>query len=199
MKVGILALQGAFAAHAEVLNSLGAAPLEIRQPAQLDDVDALVLPGGESTTVSKLAEANGFLEPLRDFLASGRPTLGTCAGAILLASEIQDGRPDQHCLGAVDMVVRRNAFGTQRESFETDLLVEDLVEDPPGVMRPGELHAVFIRAPQIVSVGSGVEVLASLDGSPTLVRSQSVLVSTFHPELSGDSRLHEMFLNQSQR
>jgi 5'-phosphate synthase pdxT subunit len=190
VKVGVLALQGAFAAHAEVLASLGAAPVEIRQPSQLEDVDALVLPGGESTTMSKLAEGNGFLQPLRDFVGSGRPTLGTCAGAILLASEIQDGRPDQHCLGSLDMVVRRNAFGTQRESFETDLVVEGLVDGRPGVLR-----AVFIRAPQIVSVGQNVEVLASVDRSPALVRSSSVLVSTFHPELSGDFRLHEMFLS----
>jgi len=186
VKVGVLALQGAFAAHAAVLDSLGATAFEVRTPGQLADADRLAVPGGESTTMSMMAERSGMLEPLRDYVASGRAVFGTCAGAILLASEILDGRADQHCLGALDISVRRNAFGRQRESFEVDLDVEGLGGPP--------FHAVCIRAPRIERVGEGVEVLASVDGTPALVRSGPVMVATFHPELAGDTRLHELFL-----
>ena len=188
MKVGILALQGAFTAHGEILSSLGAAPIEVRSPTQLEEVDRLIIPGGESTTMSKLAVTYGLIEPLGEFLRAGRPVFGTCAGAIFLSNQIEDGRDDQRCLNGIDISVRRNAFGTQRESFEIDLEIPAIGNDP--------FHAVFIRAPEIAEMGEHVEVLADVDGSPALVRSGEVLVSTFHPELSGDARLHELFLEQ---
>ena len=191
MKVGVLALQGAFALHAEVLESLGAATTLVRRPEQLDDVDRLVVPGGESTTMSMLAERGGLLEPLRDFATSGRPVFGTCAGAILLSSEILDGRADQHCLSAVDISVRRNGFGRQIDSFEIDVAVPALDEAGLGD-RP--FHAVCIRAPVIERVGAGCEVLATIDGNPALVRSGAIMVAIFHPELAGDRRLHELFI-----
>lgn len=187
MKVGVLALQGAFAAHVATLESLGACAFEVRTEAQLAEADRLVIPGGESTTMSMLLERSGLVEPLRTYLRSGRPAFGTCAGAILLASRIEGGRSDQICIPMFDMTVRRNDFGTQRESFETDLPVIGL--------DGGEFHAVFIRAPRITHCGGSVDVLAVIDGSPALVRSGSIMCSTFHPELSGDPRLHEMFIS----
>ena len=191
MKVGVLALQGAFRLHSEVLESLDVATTEVRRPEQLDDIDRLVVPGGESTTMSMLAERGGLLEPLRAFIGSGRPVLGTCAGAILLSAEILDGRPDQHCLGAIDVSVRRNAFGRQVDSFEIDLRIPALDEVGLGTE---PFHAVCIRAPVIERVGRDVEVLASIDGSPALVRSGAIMVAIFHPELAGDRRLHELFV-----
>ncbi len=191
MKVGVLALQGAFGLHVGVLSSLGAAAVEVRRPEQLDDLDRLVVPGGESTTMSMLAERFGLLAPLRDFCASGRPVFGTCAGAILLASEILDGRDDQHCLGAVDVSVRRNGFGRQVDSFEADVEVPALAGAGLG---DAPFHAVCIRAPVIERTGPGVEVLASVDGRPALVRDGAIMVAIFHPELAGDVRLHELFL-----
>jgi 5'-phosphate synthase pdxT subunit len=186
VKVGVLALQGAFAAHVGVLRGLGAAASEVRTPQELSDVDALVIPGGESTTMSMTAERGGLLEPLRAWLAEGRPVFGTCAGAILLASEVLDGRADQHCLSAIDISVRRNAYGRQIESFEADLDIAELGPPP--------FPAVCIRAPRIERVGGDVEVWARLDGDAVLVRSGPVVVATFHPELSGDPRLHDRFL-----
>jgi len=194
MKVGVLALQGAFGLHVEVLRGLGAAPVEVRTPAQLSDVDRLVVPGGESTTMSMMAERSGLLEPLRDYCSSGRPVFGTCAGAILLASEILDGRPDQQCLGAVDLSVRRNGFGRQVDSFEADVDVPALAAAGLGE-RP--FHAVCIRAPVIERAGDGVEVLATIDGRPALVRDGAIMVAIFHPELAGDTRLHELFLGSA--
>ena len=185
-KVGVLALQGAARAHAEALRALGAHPVEVRAPEDLAGVEAVVLPGGESTTMSLLLESAGLFDPLARRLADGLPAFGTCAGMILLASEIVDGRPDQRCFRAVDVDVRRNAFGRQVDSFEADLAVAGL----PG----GRFPAVFIRAPVVESVGGGVEVLAAVDGRPVLCRQGAVLVSAFHPELSGDLRLHELFL-----
>jgi 5'-phosphate synthase pdxT subunit len=189
--VGVLALQGAVREHAETLAALGANPVEVRRPADLAGVDALILPGGESTTMSLLLESSGLLEPIRELLDGGLPALGTCAGMILLASEVTDGRPDQHSFGTVDITVRRNAFGRQVDSFETDLEVQGL--DEP-------FHAVFIRAPIVERVGPQVEVLASTtDGCgvrrPVLCRQGPVTVAAFHPELSGDSRLHREFLD----
>lgn len=184
--VGVLALQGAFAAHAGVLASLGARTREVRTPRDLDDLDALVVPGGESTTMSMMLDRAGLTEPLTRRLAEGLPALGTCAGMILLAAEILDGRPDQHALGAIDLTVRRNVYGTQIESFETDL-------DVAGLDRP--FHAVFIRAPGVERVGDGVEVLATVDAQPVLCRQGPVTVAAFHPELSGDDRLHRRFLD----
>jgi pyridoxal 5'-phosphate synthase pdxT subunit len=187
--VGVVALQGDFREHLNILGSLGVPVREVRVPAHLDDCYALVLPGGESTTISLLLESSGLLGPLRHRLDQGMPALGTCAGMILLASEVLDGRPDQHYLGAIDISVRRNAFGRQRDSFETDLEVA-------GLDRP--LHAAFIRAPVVERAGPGVEVLARVATAagprPVLCRQAAVLVSSFHPELVGDSRLHQLFL-----
>ena len=186
-KVGVLALQGAFARHAAMLRALGAAPAEVRTPGQLADVDALVLPGGESTTMSMLLETSGLFDPVAERLAAGMPAFGTCAGMILLGAEILDGRGDQRCFEAVDVSVRRNAFGRQVDSFETDLSVAGL---------DGELHATFIRAPFVERAGAAVEVLATVDGHPVLCRQGAVLVAAFHPELGDDARLHELFLEQ---
>jgi pyridoxal 5'-phosphate synthase pdxT subunit len=186
VKVGVLALQGAFRRHAEVLGDLGATAVEVRTPPDLAAVDAIVLPGGESTTVSFLLDSSGLRDPLVDRLGGGMPALGTCAGMIVLAREVLDGRPDQSSLGAVDLVVRRNAFGRQRESFEVELNVDGLAGGP--------LPAVFIRAPVVVRTGPGVEVLARVGEGPVLCRQGDVLVSSFHPELSGDLRLHALFL-----
>jgi len=185
-KVGVLALQGAFGLHARMLSGLGASVIEIRTPDQLADVDRLVLPGGESTTMSMMAERSGLIEPLTEFFESGRPVFGTCAGAIFLSTDVQDGRPDQHCFGAIDISTRRNGFGRQIDSFEIDIEVSGL--DAP-------FHAVCIRAPVIDRVGPGVEVLASIDGHAALVRDGGIMVSIFHPELAGDARLHELFLD----
>jgi 5'-phosphate synthase pdxT subunit len=183
--VGVLALQGDFREHIELLRRLGATPVEVRLPSELARVDGLIVPGGESTTMSVLLETSGLLEPLRARLAAGMPVLGTCAGMILLAGEVLDGREDQHHFGVIDISVRRNAFGRQRESFEADLEVS-------GLSSP--LHAVFIRAPVVERAGPGVEILADLDGQPVLCRQGPCLVSAFHPELAGDPRLHELFL-----
>ena len=191
MTAGVLALQGAFAAHASVLESLGATVVEVRTADDLALVDRLVVPGGESTTMSTAAERSGLLEPLRAFVASGRPTFGTCAGAILLAAECFDGRADQHQLAAIDISVRRNAFGRQVDSFEVDVPIPALGDAGLG---DAGFHAVFIRAPAIERVGEGVEVLARVDDRPAAVRSGAIMVTTFHPELAGDDRLHELFL-----
>jgi pyridoxal 5'-phosphate synthase pdxT subunit len=191
VKFGVLALQGAFGLHVDVLRSLGVAAVEVRTPGELADVDRLVVPGGESTTMSMMAERSGLLEPLREFCTFGRPVLGTCAGAILLSSEVLDGRPDQQCLGAIDLSVRRNGFGRQVDSFEADVDVPALAAAGLGD-RP--FHAVCIRAPVIERAGDGVEVLARIDGRPALVRDGAIMVAIFHPELAGDSRLHELFL-----
>jgi len=187
-KVGVLALQGAFERHVAVLRSLGVAAAEVRTPGQLDDVDALVLPGGESTTMSMLLESSGLFDPLADRLADGLPTLGTCAGMILLGSEILDGRADQRCFGAVDIAVRRNAFGRQIDSFEADLALDQIDGGP--------FRAIFIRAPFVERVGDDVEVLATVDGHPVLCRQGAVTVAAFHPELSDDHRLHDAFLRE---
>jgi 5'-phosphate synthase pdxT subunit len=189
-RVGVLGLQGDVREHVRVLAELGVTPVEVRTSADLASVDALILPGGESTTMSLLLESSGLLEPLRARLGEGMPAFGTCAGMILLASDVVDGRPDQERLGAIDIGVRRNAFGRQVDSFETDLTVEGL---------DGPLHAVFIRAPVVEWVGAGVEVLARVTGTdgrsrPVLCREGPVLVAAFHPVLVGDHRLHEAFL-----
>jgi 5'-phosphate synthase pdxT subunit len=184
--VGVLALQGAFAAHRQALAQLGADAREVRTADQLAAVDGLVIPGGESTTMAMLLDRTGLRPPLADRLAAGMPVFGTCAGMILLADEVLDGRPDQWSFGVLDVGVRRNAYGRQLESFETDL---DIV----GLDRP--FHAVFIRAPGVVRTGPDVTVLAELDGDPVLVRQGTVLASAFHPELTADRRVHELFLD----
>ncbi len=186
MKVGVLALQGAVREHVSSLRDLGAHTVEVRAPQDLAGVDALVLPGGESTTMSLLLESTGLFDPIADRLADGMPAFGTCAGMILLAAEVLDGRSDQRFFAAIDLTVRRNAFGRQVDSFETALHVD-------GV--EGELFdALFIRAPFVERVGADVEVLASVDGHPVLCRSGSILVAAFHPELSNDLRIHQLFL-----
>jgi pyridoxal 5'-phosphate synthase pdxT subunit len=189
VKVGVLALQGAAAKHAAMLARLGAEVVEVRTPAALAEVDALVIPGGESTTISMLLESSGLFEPLAERLEAGLPVLGTCAGMILLASEILDGRDDQRCFGAIDIEVRRNAFGRQVDSFEAELDVTGLADSP--------FHAVFIRAPVVERAGPEVEVLATVAGQPVLCRRARVMVAAFHPELGDDPRLHELFLQES--
>jgi pyridoxal 5'-phosphate synthase pdxT subunit len=185
VKIGVLSLQGAFRLHAEVLDALDVEPVDVRTPEALAGIDAIIVPGGESTTMSMLLDSSGVREPLRDALREGLPAFGTCAGMIMLGAATLDGRPDQVPLGAIDIDVRRNAFGRQKDSFEAMLDVEGL--DEP-------LLAVFIRAPFVERVGAGVEVLASVDGHPVLCRSGSVTVCSFHPELSHDLRLHRQFL-----
>ncbi len=185
-KVGILALQGDVREHSAALAELGALPIEVRRPFDLDAVDALVLPGGESTTMSLLLESSELFEPVARRLAEGMPALGTCAGMILLAREVVDGRPDQRVFGALDITVRRNAFGRQIDSFETTLEV-DALGGPP-------FDAVFIRAPSVERVGPGVEVLAQVADVPVLCRQGPVVVAAFHPELSRDLRVHALFL-----
>jgi 5'-phosphate synthase pdxT subunit len=185
-RIGVLALQGAFAAHAVVLERLGANVHEVRVPADLDECDGLVMPGGESTTMSKLLETSALFDPLTKRLADGLPVFGTCAGMILLAAHVADARPDQRSFGAIDLDVQRNAYGRQVDSFETDVAVQ-------GFDRA--FHAVFIRAPRVTRVGSAVEVLAVHDDVPVLVRSKTVLAASFHPELSDDDRVHALFLD----
>lgn len=184
--VGVLALQGAFAAHRQALAQLGADAREVRTADQLAAVEGLVIPGGESTTMAMLLDRTGLRAPLAARLSDGMPVFGTCAGMILLADEVLDGRPDQWSFGVLDVGVRRNAYGRQLESFETDL-------DVAGLDRP--FHAVFIRAPGVVRTGPDVAVLAELDGDPVLVRQGTVLASAFHPELTADRRVHELFLD----
>lgn len=191
MKVGVLALQGDVREHAQALAEAGADPVEVRRPEDLASVDAIVLPGGESTTLSLLLDTSALREPLAERLEAGLPAFGTCAGMILLAREVFGGRPDQRGFGLVDMAVRRNGFGRQLDSFECELAVKGLV---------GPVPAVFIRAPVVERVGPDVEVLASVAAPtgggevPVLCRQGPVLVASFHPELSGDFRIHEMFL-----
>ncbi|MCU1490138.1 MAG: pdxT [Acidimicrobiaceae bacterium] len=190
--IGVLALQGDVREHVAVLTALGAEVRLLRRPEHLEGLDAVVLPGGESTTLSLLLGSSGLSGPLADALGGGLPALGTCAGMILLSREVLDGRPDQTSLGVIDIAVRRNAFGRQVESFEADL-------DVKGLETP--MHAVFIRAPFVESVGPNVEVLAAVerpDGSsrPVVCREGSVLVASFHPELAGDDRLHRLLLDE---
>ena len=184
MQVGVLALQGAFAAHSDCLTSIGVQSIEVRNPEQLSSVDALLLPGGESSTMSQLLESSGLFDPIAARIADGMPVFGTCAGMILLASEILDGRSDQRSFSAIDISVRRNAFGRQVDSFEAT--VNSSV---------GDFHGVFIRAPRIERVGENVEVLGSINDEPVLVRQGNVLAASFHPELSNDARLHEYFVS----
>jgi pyridoxal 5'-phosphate synthase pdxT subunit len=187
MKAGVLALQGAFREHREVLDALGVEAVEVRVPQQLSGLDALFMPGGESTTITKLLETSGLREPLRAEVSEGLPVFGTCAGLILLASDARDADGTGHpaAIGALDCTVLRNAYGRQRESFEARLTVEGIDDGFPGV---------FIRAPMVERVGSAIEVLAEHEGRPVLIRQGSVWGATFHPELSEDLRLHQRFL-----
>jgi 5'-phosphate synthase pdxT subunit len=196
--VGVLALQGDVREHLAAVSGNGLRAVPVRRPAELDAVDALVIPGGESTTISRLLETFDLLDPLRARISAGMPAYGSCAGMILLASEILDGRPDQRQLGGLDVVVRRNAFGRQVDSFETDLRFDGVPGDP--------VRAVFIRAPWVESAGPQVEVLATVPpstlsgasagaaaGRAVAVRQGAVLATAFHPEITGDRRVHALF------
>jgi 5'-phosphate synthase pdxT subunit len=185
--VGVLSLQGAFAAHQRALEAVGAGTRQVRKPADLDGIDALVMPGGESTTMSRLLETSGLFDDLKARITDGLPVFGTCAGMILLASEVLDGRSDQLSFGALDATVQRNGYGRQIDSFEADLEIADF--DEP-------FHAVFIRAPKVVAVGANVDVLAEYDGVPVVARQGHVMVASFHPELTADARLHARFLQE---
>ncbi len=184
--VGVLALQGDFREHREMLERMGNAVREIRKPAQLEEIDALIIPGGESTTIARLILSNGFQQPLRDYCASGAPVWGTCAGAILMARKVDN--LDRPGIETMDISVRRNAFGRQVDSFEADLVIEGLTDDP--------FHAVFIRAPLIASTFGGAKAICTLeDGTIVAARQGNLLATSFHPELTGDTRLHELFLS----
>lgn len=181
--VGVLALQGAFAAHRDRLTSIGARCALVRTPADLAGVDALVMPGGESSTMSHLLSTSGLFDPVKEAIEGGMAVFGTCAGMILLAHRILDGRDDQRSFDAIDIDVRRNAYGRQVDSFEH------------GIETPfGDFHGVFIRAPRIERTGDAVEVLGRHRGEPVLVRQGAVLAASFHPELTDDARLHEYFV-----
>ena len=182
MRVGVLAIQGDYEAHKAVLERLGAEVALVRKPEQLDAIDAIVIPGGESSTFLNFLAEHGFLEKLRDFV-SAKPTFGTCAGAILLAKEVEN--PPQQSLGALDIRIRRNAYGRQIDSSIREAKTR-LGENP--------LEMVFIRAPKITATGKNVEVLATEHGDPVLVRQGKIMAATFHPELSNDTRVHEEFL-----
>ena len=179
-RVGVLAIQGDFEAHAKLVRSLGAEPREVRVPADLEDLDALIIPGGESTVMTLGIEREGLAEPLRRLAGAGTPILGTCAGMIML---------DRDHLGVLDVHTRRNAFGRQLRSFEADIDLE-------GV-EGGPLHAVFIRAPWVVEHGPGVKVLGRVDEHPVAIRQDNVVAVSFHPELAGDTRLHELLLQMN--
>jgi len=186
-RVGVLALQGAFGLHIEACHELGVEAIEVRTPAQLDTVDRLIIPGGESTTMSMMLDRNELREPIASRLGDGMPAFGTCAGMILLASDVSDGRPDQQSFGVIDIGVKRNGYGRQNQSFSDEVSVSGIDEVTDG------FHAVFIRAPRVERVGTAVEVLASYADDPVLCRQDSVLVTAFHPELSPDRRLHRYF------
>ncbi|MFP5369969.1 MAG: pyridoxal 5'-phosphate synthase glutaminase subunit PdxT [Actinomycetes bacterium] len=193
--IGVLALQGDVREHLAALREQGADAVPVRRPEELAAVDGLVIPGGESTTIVKLAARFGLLEPLRAAVRDGLPAYGSCAGMILLADRLLDGPPDQETIGGLDVTVRRNAFGRQVDSFESDIAIEGI---------PGPLHAVLIRAPWVEEAGSGVEVLGRVvggaaDGKVVAVRQGNVVATSFHPELTGDLRVHALFVDMVRR
>ena len=190
MKIGVLALQGDFREHIQAVKTSGHAGHTVRRPEELAEIDALILPGGESTTIALLAETFDLLKPIRERISAGMPVYGSCAGMILLADRILDGADDQATFGGIDMTVRRNAFGRQVDSFESDLIFDQV-----------PLRAVFIRAPWVEEVGKDVQVLAEVKGSdgashPVAVRQGSLFATSFHPELTGDLRVHRYFFDQ---
>jgi 5'-phosphate synthase pdxT subunit len=182
-RIGVLAIQGDFAAHADALAESGAEAVEVRKPAELQGLDGLILPGGESTTMLKFLERSGFFEALKEFSRT-RPVFGTCAGAILLAREVR--HPPQHSLGVLDAVLERNAYGRQ---------IDSTILSAPSSLPGGPLEMVFIRAPRITETGHEVEVLARREGTPVLVRQGKLMAATFHPELSADRRVHKLFVD----
>ena len=190
-RIGVLALQGDVREHESALSAVGAEVMRVRSSIDLASVDALVIPGGESTTMSKLALSNGLMEPLREARRAGMPMYGSCAGMIMLADRVTDARPDQETIGGLDITVRRNAFGRQVDSFETDMEIVGVGDEP--------FHALFIRAPWVESVGPEVEVLGTIEtgddaGTIVAVRQGPLLATSFHPELTGDHRIHTMFV-----
>jgi len=191
MKVGVLALQGDVREHVSALIACGVYPTAIRRRHELDEVDALIIPGGESTTIAHLAKAFDLFEPMKTRIAMGMPVYGSCAGMILLADNILDAMDGQEVFGGLDITVRRNAFGRQVDSFESDIAFAD------GSNLP--LRAVFIRAPWVENTGAGVEVLAQIDGHPVAVRSATIVATSFHPELTGDHRIHRYFIEEVAR
>ena len=191
LTIGVLALQGDVREHLRALEACGVRAVPVRRPGELDDVDGLIIPGGESTTMSKLAVEFGMADPVRKRIAEGMPAYGSCAGMIMLAEEVLDGRPDQQSFAGIEMTVRRNAFGRQVDSFEASVPI-DGVDGPP-------FHAVFIRAPWVERVGPGVEVLGTVADGPAAgrivaVRQGQLLATAFHPELTGDLRVHQLFV-----
>ncbi len=191
MKVGVLALQGDFREHLNALIACGVDAFSVRRSEELADADALIIPGGESTTIAHLAQTFGIFDAIKQRISLGMPAYGSCAGMILLADEILDAAMGQKTFGGLDIVVRRNAFGRQVESFETELEFKDGFPEP--------LRAVFIRAPWVERVGPKVEVLASVKSHPVAVRSETLLATSFHPELTGDHRIHQYFVDQVAR
>ena len=188
MKIGVLALQGDVAEHIASLGDCGVIASGVRSKQEIQSIDALVIPGGESTTIAKLAKAFGVFDLIKSRIASGMPTYGSCAGMILIADQILDGGVDQEGFGGIDAQVRRNAFGRQVDSFETDLSFAGI--------SGAAFRAVFIRAPWVESVGTQVEVLSSFNGHPVAIRQGHLLATSFHPELTGDNRIHRFFVDQ---
>ncbi len=191
MKVGVLALQGDVREHVSSLIACGVDPISVRRASEIDQIDALVLPGGESTTIAQLAEVFGIYDQLKSRIAAGMPVYGSCAGMILLANEILDAKVGQKTFGGLNITVRRNAFGRQVDSFESDIAFADGSEQL--------IRAVFIRAPWVEKVSESVQVLASVDSHPVAVRSATALATSFHPELTGDNRIHRYFIEQVAR
>jgi pyridoxal 5'-phosphate synthase pdxT subunit len=188
-RVGVLALQGDFREHIAVLTTLGATAVPVRREAELSEIDGLVIPGGESSVIDKLSRSFGLAEPLKAAIADGLPVYGTCAGLIMLSNTVLDAIPGQQSFGGLDVAVRRNAFGSQLDSFETDIDIPVLGAPP--------VHAVFIRAPIVETVGESATVLASLDdGRVVAVEQGNLLGTSFHPEITGDTRFHEYFLKE---
>jgi 5'-phosphate synthase pdxT subunit len=191
MKVGVLALQGDIREHISSLIACGVTPIAVRRSAELDQIDALVLPGGESTTIAQLSEVFGVYDPIKTRIAQGLPVYGSCAGMILLANEILDAKQGQKSFGGLDITVRRNAFGRQVDSFESDIAFADGSADL--------IRAIFIRAPWVERVGDGVQVLATVDSHPVAIRSQTLFATSFHPELTEDHRIHRYFIEEVAR
>ena len=191
MKVGVLALQGDVREHIKALNACNINPIEVRRPSELAEVDALVLPGGESTTIGQLSEIFGLYDLIKARISQGMPVYGSCAGMILLANEVLDAKVGQKIFGGLEITVRRNAFGRQVDSFESDI---DFADGSTAKVR-----AVFIRAPWVEKTGPDVQILASVDSHPVAVRSKSLFATSFHPELTGDHRIHRYFIEEVAR
>ena len=193
MKIGVLALQGAFREHIEMLRSMNVDAVEVRLPEQLRDLDGLIIPGGESTTIGKIATQYGLIEPIREMVAQGKPVWGTCAGMIVLAKDVGMKQP---LVGVMDVQVKRNAFGRQVDSFETNLEIPEINNGGADDSSSRPFHAIFIRAPLMESVGDNVQVLAKLeDGTIVAARQDNLLATSFHPELTSDTRFHKYFVN----